>query len=156
MKTRKKISWLSYFLIAVERHHDQSNLQKKEFIENLQFRGWTRDYHSREHGSKQADIVMEQQLETCILHSDRRQRHKGGEANWDRCGLLKPKSPYQWHNSSNKGIPPNSFRQSHPLGPSPTFKYVSLWGGIKIQTTTPQKPQLCPFSKRLTLLSSIE
>lgn len=142
MKTRKKISRLSYFLIAVERHHDQSNLQKKEFIENLQFRGWTHDCHSREHGSKQADIVMEQQLETCILHSDRRQRHKGGEANWDRCGLLKPKSPYQWHNSSNKGIPPNSFRHWDQAQHSNMWVYE---GALKFKPLHPRSPN-CALS----------
>lgn len=54
---------LSYFSIAVQRHHDQGNLQVKEFIWAYSFIGWIHDPHGRawlqagNHGTKRAESL---------------------------------------------------------------------------------------------------
>ena len=54
--------------IAVERHHYHGNSYKgRHFIEpGLQFRGLICDGHGEKHGSVQADMVLETQLESSV------------------------------------------------------------------------------------------
>ena len=46
----------------MKRHRDQGNLQKEELIGGLQFQRVSHDFHGIEQGSRQAGMVLEQEL----------------------------------------------------------------------------------------------
>ena len=78
----------SYFPIAVIRHHDQSSLLL-EIIRGLQFqRARIHEHNSREHGSRQADMVLKQWLEAHIFLY----KQKAERTNWEWYRILRPQT----------------------------------------------------------------
>ena len=64
--------YLSYFSIAVIKHHDQGNLQKKGWWGNYSSRGISiHGHHCEEHGSRQRDVLRQQQRAHILIHEQK-------------------------------------------------------------------------------------
>lgn len=77
----KEAYYVTSFSIAVK---SQSNLQEKTFNWGLaySFKGWVHDQHGEKHGSRQADMVLRQQLRAYMLRQQPQSR--GGERERER------------------------------------------------------------------------
>lgn len=114
---------LSCFSIAVTKHHDQSNLQKKNCFDVQFQRGKSPWWQSR--------CMIEQEPYSSHLE----QKSQAGRVNWEQHMSLKPQSLSPVAYSSNKTTPPKP-TQTAPLTGDQTFKHPSPWGDIQATTAS--------------------
>lgn len=80
------MSCLSYFSIALKKHHGPDNLLKKVYFGKSRFRGWVHCHHGGEYGP---GAVAESYFYTYLPFI---RKHWTEGANWKWRGLFKPQS----------------------------------------------------------------